>query len=71
MQNHVIVSIWRELTDISVHFDGICEIQAKIRPLASELLAKECPFQRKAEIVEHIIPLCNSLFSLQEELDLD
>ena len=51
--------------------DRVPEIRSQIRPLAAEVLEPGCPSRRKEQLIEELIPLYQTLFSLQEELELD
>ena len=51
--------------------DRILEIRSQIRPLAAEVLEPGCPSRRKEQLIEELIPLYQTLFSLQEELELN
>ena len=51
--------------------DCVLEIRFQIRPLVAEVLEPGCPSRRKEQLIEELIPLYQTLFSLQEELELD
>ena len=51
--------------------DRVLEIRFQIRPLVAEVLEPGCPSRRKEQLIEELIPLYQTLFSLQEELELD
>jgi hypothetical protein len=51
--------------------DRVLEIRSQIRPLAAEVLEPGCPSRRKEQLIEELIPLYQTLFSLQEELELN
>lgn len=53
------------------HSARILEIRSQIRPLVEEVLRPGCSEQRKQKLIEELIPLYNTLFALQEELDLN
>ena len=51
--------------------DRVPEIRSQIRPLVAEVLEPGCTSRRKEQLIEELIPLYQTLFSLQEELELD
>lgn len=49
----------------------ITQLQAQIRPLARGLRQVGCTGRQREQLLEQLIPLYNTLFALQAELDLN